>query len=102
MKITLLILSILIFKSCGDSSEESYNRGQSEGSIAGYNYLCGGGETYISANWDDKHYSEGYAEGFAIGVADCFYEKSEDTQEQIYEMEEEIEILKQTVIELQN
>ena len=102
IKLTFFILSILFLTSCGESKSESKIRGQTDGYAAGYNYLCAGGGTKIAADWDNKYYSDGYAEGYESGAGDCFDEIMGDMQDQISSMEVEIEILKQTIIELQN
>ena len=102
IKLTLLILSILFLTSCGESNSDSKERGYSDGYAAGYNYLCADGGTLVGADWDNKYYSQGYAKGYEIGAGDCYDENIEDMQDQIYELENEIEVLEETIIELKN
>ena len=97
-KVTLILFFLLL--GCGDSNSDSRNKGYDDGLTAGYNYLCAGGGTRIAADWNNKYYSEGYAEGYEIGAGECYDERFRDYEDNIYELEVQIELLKKTIIEL--
>ena len=75
MKIFLKIIFIISFSSfliaCGESSDSAYNRGYDDGYAVGYNSTCNIRSTMVSGDWDNKHYSEGYADGTIDGSRAC-------------------------------
>ena len=75
MKISLKIIFIISFSSfligCGESSDSAYNRGYDDGYAVGYNSTCNIRSTMVSGDWDNKHYSKGYADGTIDGSRAC-------------------------------
>ena len=55
----------------GESSDASYSRGYKDGYAAGYNTTCKHGATLVAADWDNKHYSQGYSAGNRAGITAC-------------------------------
>ena len=60
-----------ILISCSESSDSAYNRGYDDGYAVGYNSTCNIRSTMVSGDWDNKHYSEGYADGTIDGSRAC-------------------------------
>ena len=96
----ILLVLFLFVLGCDDSNSDSRSKGYDDGLRAGYNYLCEGGGTRIAADWNNKYYSEGYAEGYEIGAGECYDERFRDYEQNIYELEVQIEELNKTIIEL--
>jgi len=76
MKEKLKLLALYAFSAsaltaCGESNDTPYQRGLSDGYAVGYNTTCKIRATLIAGVWDNAHYSRGYADGNAAGVAAC-------------------------------
>lgn len=75
MKIFLKLIFIISFSSfliaCGESSDSAYDRGYDDGYAVGYNSTCNIRSTMVAGDWDNKHYSEGYADGSIDGSRAC-------------------------------
>ena len=65
----LLLASALT--ACGENKDTAYQRGLSDGYAVGYNTACKIRATSIAGDWDNAHYSRGYTDGNAAGIAAC-------------------------------
>lgn len=64
---------------CGESADSRRDRGYSDGYAEGYNTTCEIRATLIAGEWDDEHYSSGYASGRLDGAAACHRDKEAGT-----------------------
>lgn len=67
---TALLLVALSVAGCGNSDAD-YDRGHDDGFAVGYNTACEIRRTLISGDFDNEHYSRGYADGMAEGAGAC-------------------------------
>jgi len=56
----------LVLAGCGESSDVSYNKGRVDGYAVGFNTACKIRASFIIADWENKHYSRGYADGVVM------------------------------------
>ena len=68
------LTSLLAAFGC-DSAASRYDYGYGDGFAAGYNTKCEIRATIVKADWDDKHYSNGYRDGYADGALHCQHEQ---------------------------
>lgn len=71
--ITLASFSLAAALALGgcESDDAAYDRGYDDGYAVGYNTACEIRATMIAGDWDNSHYSEGYAEGQTDGTIAC-------------------------------
>jgi len=67
-------ISLLAITACEDS-ESAYDRGYNDGYAVGYNTTCEIRATLIAGDWDNRHYSRGYADGQTDGTIACNNER---------------------------
>ena len=70
-KIIFIFASLQFLISCGESKDVSYDRGFDDGYAIGFNTTCEIRSTLIAGDWDNKHYSDGYRDGYQEGSLDC-------------------------------
>ena len=62
----------LVLAGCGESSDVSYQKGYQDGYAVGFNTACKIRATFITGDWENKHYSRGYADGNPAGTIACY------------------------------
>lgn len=67
---------VLTFSVSGcEDPDLRYDAGYNDGFAVGYNTTCEIRATLIEGDWDDKHYSRGYADGNDAGSIACLRSK---------------------------
>ena len=76
IKQTFFLGALLLLSACkGESADERFDAGYSDGYAVGYNTECKIRATLIEGDFDNADYSRGYYAGLTDGAAACRKDK---------------------------
>lgn len=73
--VTLLgVIPLLALDAC-EGADSAFDRGYGDGYAVGYNATCEIRTTLVAGDWDNKHYSRGFADGQTDGAIACINDR---------------------------